>query len=64
MDEHDIGVVVRPELDAPVFVRIRRNLGDVNLMDNVALPFMKDDVFVLRYRFIRDLLHRGQVELF
>lgn len=54
-----------PNLDGNVFIRVREDVGDYTPPDNpdALLHLEKDDVYVLQYSSIRDLLFKGKIDL-
>jgi GINS complex subunit 4 len=63
LDDGEKNMIVEPDMDTPVFVKIRKDVGEVNLIDNVSYPFVKNDVFLIRYQFVKHLLQRGIIDL-
>ncbi|CDS08152.1 hypothetical protein LRAMOSA02100 [Lichtheimia ramosa] len=61
----DYDMVVRANMEAPVFIRVRENCGPVQLdqRDEETTMLEKDDIYILRYNVIRDMLLGGNVEL-
>ena len=56
-------MITRPDLNQPVFIRVRRKCGPVFLPDGEQQLLEKDSQHMLRYTSIREYLRRGWVEL-
>ncbi|KAG2218506.1 hypothetical protein INT45_004108 [Circinella minor] len=59
----DLNMVVTSNLEAPVFIKVLENSGNVQLARDEMVMFEKDDIFILRYADIRSLLLSGAVRL-
>ena len=55
--------MVTSNLEAPVFIKVLENSGNVQLARDEMVMFEKDDIFILRYADIRSLLLSGAVRL-
>jgi GINS complex subunit 4 len=57
--------VTQPDLDAAVFCRVLQDIGDFLLPGggNESIHMERGNIYILRYRAVRDLLAEGKVEL-
>ncbi|KAI9190441.1 GINS complex subunit [Blastocladiella emersonii ATCC 22665] len=61
--EH-VDMVPKPVMDQAVFVRILRDIGDVQLPDDTEpVAMMEGEMYLVRYMGIRRMLLRGEAEL-
>ncbi|KAI3650703.1 hypothetical protein MP228_004184 [Amoeboaphelidium protococcarum] len=56
-------MVSEPPLDAPVLVRVKKDLGVVQLFENVQLEMKINEIYFIRFRYIEELLHRNVVDI-
>ncbi|KAI8054406.1 hypothetical protein BDF22DRAFT_678963 [Syncephalis plumigaleata] len=62
--QYTLSMVQQPNLDAAVFCRSRKLIGEIQLPNSTDTLFMdKDSIFLLRYTYIRDRLRSGEIEL-
>jgi hypothetical protein len=59
----DQNMVVRPNLDRHVFVRVTAHIGDFQLDDTSLVNLELGDTYVMRYRAVQELLRQRRVEL-
>lgn len=58
----DLNMVVEPNFDTPVFVKVIQTLGHVQIKEDEVL-FEKDDIIFLRYNDVKHYLRDGKVRL-
>lgn len=58
----DLNMVVEPNFDTPVFVKVIQTLGHVQIKEDEVL-FEKDDIIFLRYNDVKRYLRDGKVRL-
>ncbi|KDN40974.1 Sld5-domain-containing protein [Tilletiaria anomala UBC 951] len=56
-------MVIKPDLEAPVFIRCKAACGNLFLLDGSHAELTKGSVHLLRYSTVRHLLDRGRIEL-
>jgi len=57
-------MIPMPDLGHHVFVRVKRDLGQVQIYEDGAMHEMyRGDVYIMRYSVIRQLLEEGAVQL-
>ncbi|KAI9492985.1 hypothetical protein BDB00DRAFT_976304 [Zychaea mexicana] len=59
----ELDMVVKSNLEAPVFIKVLDWSGNVELAKDEMVLFEKDDIFILRYGDVRSLLLDGNIRL-
>jgi hypothetical protein len=61
---HFLLTVPKPQLDVAVFIKVKEDIGDVQLPeDNEPIFFQKGEMYLVRYLAIRDLLLQNVVDI-
>ncbi|KAI9592242.1 hypothetical protein BDF19DRAFT_468212 [Syncephalis fuscata] len=62
--QYTLAMISEPNINAAVFCRSRKRIGEIQLPDSMDTLFMDENsMFLLRYSYIRDMLRIGEVEL-
>ncbi|KAK0553989.1 GINS complex subunit [Tilletia horrida] len=56
-------MVVRPDLDEPVFIRCREDCGQIRAPDGNTVELGKNTIHLLRYNNVQSLVEQGRLEL-
>ncbi|KAG0372719.1 GINS complex subunit [Mortierella sp. AD032] len=59
----NLSMVSQPSLDEAVFCRIMEDIGDFQLDEDETVLLEKGQIYIFRYRTVRTLLQRRQIEL-
>ncbi|GJJ70805.1 GINS complex subunit 4 [Entomortierella parvispora] len=61
--DRKLSMVSQPPLDEAVFFRVVADIGDFQISEEDTLLLQPGQIYILRYRTVRVLLQRGQIEL-
>ncbi|KAF9365121.1 GINS complex subunit [Mortierella sp. NVP85] len=61
--DRKLSMVPQPKLDEAVFCRIVEDIGDFQLDEDETVELEAGQIYLFRYRTVRGLLQRGQIEL-
>ncbi|CAO3669954.1 unnamed protein product [Rhizopus stolonifer] len=59
----EVNMVVEPNINAPVFAHILSNCGYIDAVGRDSLHLEENDIYLLRYRDIKNFLAQGRVRL-
>ncbi|KAF9936489.1 GINS complex subunit [Mortierella alpina] len=61
--DRKLSMISQPSLDEAVFCRVVEDIGDYQLDEEETVVLEVGQIFIFRYRAVRVLLQRGQIEL-
>ncbi|KAI8597620.1 hypothetical protein EDD21DRAFT_384998 [Dissophora ornata] len=61
--DRKLSMISQPRLDEAVFCRVVEDIGDFQLDEDETVVLETGQIYIFRYRAVRALLQRGQIEL-
>ena len=59
----EINIVSEPDTDEYIFCRVLESLGNVEISQDIIIPFEAGDIFAVRYQAIEEHLRQGKLQL-